>query len=170
MAKRNIGNEIITGLEEIKARKRGEVKLRTFAVELPRGRPASHPQEPRLFAAGVRPVHGRERGDPAQLGAGAPRTPWPCAFAAPGRSQATRGSARGFPIRSAESEEEGILQGTLNPEAFSFPENCVRRAERCRRFRRRWRLHRSAAHSAQAARAVVSEGRSRFTAPRGLGL
>lgn len=36
MTKRNIGNEIITSLEEIKAWKRGEVKLRTSAVELPR--------------------------------------------------------------------------------------------------------------------------------------
>ena len=34
--KRNIGGEIIAGLEEIKAWKHGEVKLRTFAVELPR--------------------------------------------------------------------------------------------------------------------------------------
>lgn len=36
MAKRDIGKEIIQGLEEIKAWKRGEVKLRTFAVDLPR--------------------------------------------------------------------------------------------------------------------------------------
>ena len=36
MAKRDIGKEIIQGLEEIKAWKRGEIKLRTFAVELPR--------------------------------------------------------------------------------------------------------------------------------------
>jgi putative transcriptional regulator len=36
MAKRNIGKEIIAGLEEIKAWKRGEVKLRTFALDLPR--------------------------------------------------------------------------------------------------------------------------------------
>jgi putative transcriptional regulator len=36
MAKRDIGKEIIQGLEEIKAWKRGEVKLRTFTVELPR--------------------------------------------------------------------------------------------------------------------------------------
>jgi putative transcriptional regulator len=36
MAKRNIGKEIIDGLEEIKAWKQGKVKLKTFAVELPR--------------------------------------------------------------------------------------------------------------------------------------
>jgi putative transcriptional regulator len=36
MAKRNIGKEIIAGLEEIKAWRRGDVKLRTFIVDLPR--------------------------------------------------------------------------------------------------------------------------------------
>lgn len=36
MGKRDIGKEIIQGLEEIKAWKRGEKKLRIFAVELPR--------------------------------------------------------------------------------------------------------------------------------------
>jgi putative transcriptional regulator len=36
MAKRDIGREIIRGLEEVKAWKRGESKLRTTAVELPR--------------------------------------------------------------------------------------------------------------------------------------
>ena len=36
MAKRNIGHEIIAGLHEIKAWRRGEVKLRTYSVELPR--------------------------------------------------------------------------------------------------------------------------------------
>ena len=36
MTKRNIGKEIIQGLEEIKAWKKGERKLRTFTVELPR--------------------------------------------------------------------------------------------------------------------------------------
>ena len=36
MAKRNIGKEIIRGLREIKAWKRGEAKLKTFTVELPR--------------------------------------------------------------------------------------------------------------------------------------
>ncbi len=36
MAKRNIGKEIIAGLEEIKAWKRGALKLRTFSLELPR--------------------------------------------------------------------------------------------------------------------------------------
>lgn len=36
MAKRDLGKEIIRGLEEIKAWKRGEKKLRTFRVELPR--------------------------------------------------------------------------------------------------------------------------------------
>src|SRR3989304_4693840 len=36
MAKRDIGKEIIQGLEEIKAWKNGEKKLRTFTVELPR--------------------------------------------------------------------------------------------------------------------------------------
>ncbi len=36
MAKRNIGREIISGLEEIKAWKRGETKLRTSTVDLPR--------------------------------------------------------------------------------------------------------------------------------------
>jgi len=34
--RRDIGKEIIQGLEEIKAWKRGEIKLRTFTVELPR--------------------------------------------------------------------------------------------------------------------------------------
>ena len=42
MVKRNIGKEIITGLEEFKAWKRGEVKLRTFAVELPRAAGVPH--------------------------------------------------------------------------------------------------------------------------------
>lgn len=36
MAKRDIAKELIQGLEEIKAWKRGEAKLRSFAVELPR--------------------------------------------------------------------------------------------------------------------------------------
>jgi len=36
MAKRDIGKEIIQGLEEIKAWKKGGTKLRTFTVELPR--------------------------------------------------------------------------------------------------------------------------------------
>ena len=36
MTKRNIGQEIITGLQEIKAWKRGELKLKTYAVEMPR--------------------------------------------------------------------------------------------------------------------------------------
>lgn len=36
MAKRDIGKEIIQGLEEIKAWKRGELKLRATTVELPR--------------------------------------------------------------------------------------------------------------------------------------
>jgi putative transcriptional regulator len=36
MAKRNIGKEIIQGLEEIKAWKQGKAKLKTYAVELPR--------------------------------------------------------------------------------------------------------------------------------------
>ena len=36
MTKRNIGQEIIAGLEEIKAWKRGEIKLRTSKVDLPR--------------------------------------------------------------------------------------------------------------------------------------
>ncbi len=36
MAKRNIGYEIIAGLQEIKAWRRGEAKLRTYSVELPR--------------------------------------------------------------------------------------------------------------------------------------
>ena len=35
MTKRNIGQEIIAGLEEIKAWKRGELKLRTSTVNLP---------------------------------------------------------------------------------------------------------------------------------------
>ncbi len=34
--KRNIGNEIIEGLKEIKAWKQGKVKLKTTVVELPR--------------------------------------------------------------------------------------------------------------------------------------
>lgn len=36
MAKRNIANEIIQGLEEIQGWQRGEVKLKTFTVELPK--------------------------------------------------------------------------------------------------------------------------------------
>ncbi|MGQ0653736.1 MAG: helix-turn-helix domain-containing protein [Betaproteobacteria bacterium] len=36
MAKRDIGKEIIQGLEEIKAWKRGAVKLRATTIELPR--------------------------------------------------------------------------------------------------------------------------------------
>ena len=36
MTKRNIGQEIIAGLTEIKSWRRGEVKLRTFPDELPR--------------------------------------------------------------------------------------------------------------------------------------
>lgn len=36
MVDRNIGKEIIQGLEEIKAWKRGEVKLKTIAVDMPR--------------------------------------------------------------------------------------------------------------------------------------
>lgn len=36
MGNRDIGKEIIQGLEEIKAWKRGEVKLRTLTVDLPR--------------------------------------------------------------------------------------------------------------------------------------
>ena len=42
MARRNIGKEIIAGLEKIKAWKRGEVKLRTFTVDLPRAVDVSH--------------------------------------------------------------------------------------------------------------------------------
>jgi len=36
MAKRDIGKEIIQGLEEIKAWKQGRTKLKTFTVEMPR--------------------------------------------------------------------------------------------------------------------------------------
>ena len=36
MAKRDIGKEIIEGLEEIKAWKQGKAKLRTYTVDLPR--------------------------------------------------------------------------------------------------------------------------------------
>jgi putative transcriptional regulator len=36
MIKRNIGKEIIQGLEEIKAWKRGELKLATHTVDMPR--------------------------------------------------------------------------------------------------------------------------------------
>jgi putative transcriptional regulator len=36
MSKRNIGQEIINGLEEIKAWKRGELKLKTYSVEMPK--------------------------------------------------------------------------------------------------------------------------------------
>lgn len=36
MAKRDIGKEIIQGLEEMKAWRRGQLKLRTTTVELPR--------------------------------------------------------------------------------------------------------------------------------------
>ncbi|MBI4191044.1 MAG: helix-turn-helix domain-containing protein [Betaproteobacteria bacterium] len=36
MAKRNIGKEIIQGLEEIKAWKQGKARLRTYTVDLPR--------------------------------------------------------------------------------------------------------------------------------------
>jgi putative transcriptional regulator len=36
MTKRNLAKELIEGLEEIRAWKRGEVKLKTHSVELPR--------------------------------------------------------------------------------------------------------------------------------------
>ena len=36
MAKRDIGKEIILGLEEIKAWKKGKTKLKTYTVDLPR--------------------------------------------------------------------------------------------------------------------------------------
>jgi putative transcriptional regulator len=36
MAKRNIVDELVQGLEEIKGWQRGEVKLKSFAVELPK--------------------------------------------------------------------------------------------------------------------------------------
>ena len=36
MAKRNIGKEIIRGLEEIKAWRKGKIKLKTYTVDLPR--------------------------------------------------------------------------------------------------------------------------------------
>ncbi len=36
MSKRNIGQEIIQGLEEIKAWTRGELKLKTYTVEMPK--------------------------------------------------------------------------------------------------------------------------------------
>jgi len=36
MAKRDIANELIQGLEEVKAWKRGEAKLKSFTVELPK--------------------------------------------------------------------------------------------------------------------------------------
>ena len=36
MAKRNIGKEIIQGLKEIKAWKKGKSRLRTYTVDLPR--------------------------------------------------------------------------------------------------------------------------------------
>ena len=36
MSKRNIAQEMIKGLEEIKAWKRGELKLKTYSVEMPR--------------------------------------------------------------------------------------------------------------------------------------
>ena len=36
MTKRDIGKEIIQGLEEVKAWKKGKAKLKTFSVDLPR--------------------------------------------------------------------------------------------------------------------------------------
>ena len=36
MSKRNIAEEIVKGLEEIKAWKRGELKLKTYSVEMPK--------------------------------------------------------------------------------------------------------------------------------------
>ena len=42
MARRNIGHEIIAGLQEIKAWRRGEAKLRTYSVELPRAVDVPH--------------------------------------------------------------------------------------------------------------------------------
>ena len=42
MAKRNIGREIIAGLQEIKAWRHGKAKLRTYSVELPRAADVSH--------------------------------------------------------------------------------------------------------------------------------
>ena len=42
MAKRNIGHEIIAGLGEMKAWRRGQAKLRTYSVELPRAADVPH--------------------------------------------------------------------------------------------------------------------------------
>ena len=50
MDKRNIGHEIIAGLEEIKAWRRGEAKLRTYSVELPRAADVPHIRRSRGFS------------------------------------------------------------------------------------------------------------------------
>ena len=42
MDKRNIGHEIIAGLGEMKAWRRGQAKLRTYSVELPRAADVPH--------------------------------------------------------------------------------------------------------------------------------
>ena len=70
VAKRNIGNEIIAGLEEIKAWKRGGAKLRTFAVELPRAADVPHirrslgfsqPEFALFMGVNVAPLRNREQ-------------------------------------------------------------------------------------------------------------
>ena len=42
MTKRNIGEEIVAGLQEIAAWKRGETKLKTTAMKLPRASDVAH--------------------------------------------------------------------------------------------------------------------------------
>ena len=62
MAKRDIGKEIIQGLEEIKAWKRGERKLRTATVDLPARRGcAGDPQTTWPLSGAIRQLHGRQR-------------------------------------------------------------------------------------------------------------
>jgi len=96
MAKRDLGKEIIQGLEEIKAWKKGKTKLRTFSVELPRAAdvPAIRKElglSQDQFAAfmGVR-VHAQE------LGTGAQRTPRTCACAVACGGKAAAGGKGGF--------------------------------------------------------------------------
>lgn len=55
MSKRNIGQEIIQGLEEIKAWKRGELKLKTHTVEIPTARKRTYKASVRGTATHARP-------------------------------------------------------------------------------------------------------------------
>ena len=71
MAERNIGKEIIQGLKEIKAWRRGEVKLKTHLVEMPRavdvseirkGLGLSQPEFARFMGVSVATLRNWEQG------------------------------------------------------------------------------------------------------------